>query len=283
MNARLRARSLLFIIVVIVGVTVVVVIVSVQPRFELDLRTPRIITEAGKSEQDLDITSGGALIVRDGLGSTLTGRTTPQDVWYVYNPRNFDQVKVMYPQIVFRAVTPGDSINWSNYEVKLSIIPTEHVVSTSPEVDGTDGIYLFFHYQDQDNLYVAGLTKDGRIVIKRKGSSYYGLIAEQYIFEGVYHRNDNFITPFVGSTITLTGVIKNLDNGNVAITIKAQIIDSEGKIVLSRELSGEDRGDLVPQSNGVGVLGDPIRSGRAGIRLDSIEALIAEFRVGPSG
>ncbi len=277
-----RLTLLLFIIALVVILLAAYFLISSYPNFTFDLKNSRIIIESQNSDTDLDITSGGALIIENGYATTLTGETTPSDIWYIKNQRNNDLVKQKYPQIVFRAITPKASINWSNYKVTLELIPSKNFKSDSPEVDGTDGIYLFLYYHDQDNLYVGGISKDGRIIIKRKSDSFYGLIAERYIFKGSYNPNDNLINPFIEAKIILTATIKNKANNEVEITIDVQIFDKNGDLKVSQSIIGIDDGRLISQDDIQILFGNPTNSGKAGIRLDSIEAKILKFHVEPN-
>lgn len=263
-----RKRVFVSVVVVLAVVSIYLWINRPQARFTLDLGSPRMIIEAGNSSNDLDVTSGGALIIKQNQAFTLTGETTSTDPWYLSNGGNNDEDKRRYPQIVFRAITPPISRQWANYQVSLSLTPTKHIVSKSLEVDGTDGVFLFMYYQDQDNLYVGGITKDGRMFIKQKVHGSYHLIVEEHIFEGKYHPNANLISPFERATILLRGRVENKEGKKVSITMHVQIRDVTGKLVFSHTLVGIDKKGF-------------FSSGRAGFRLDSIEGIINEFSVEP--
>jgi len=257
--------------------------------FTLDLETPRIIIEGDGSETDLELTSGGAFIIENGVAKTLQGSTKLDDPWYFANKDDEDLVKREMPQIVFRAVTPEISEAWANYNMEMVITPTKHVTSDSPEVDGTDGIDLFLNYHDQYNLYVAYLTKDGRMMIKRKSvpegktedDAIYSLMAEKQVFDNArtYKTNDNFITPFAGATFDFNASVQNLENGSVEIILQVDIYDPEGTLTFTDRIAGLDDGSLADEDGSGLLAGKPNSNGRAGIRLDSIEAIIEKFEV----
>jgi hypothetical protein len=237
------------------------------PMFKFNTSKDRLIIANHASSSDLVVTSGGSIVVSHGVASTLVGPSP---------------IGVNSLQMVFRAITPQSSHDWTDYQVSVWLIPTRHMISDSREVDGTDGIYVFMHYEDQDNLYVAGISKDGRIFIKRKttlvdGTTVYGLIAQETIFSGTYVQNGNLITPFEGAHIHLLAKIVNTRDGSVQISVTVEIYQN-GELVLSHQLDGVDAGQLSAQGTGQ-ALGEPLLHGRAGLRLDSIEAIILDFTV----
>lgn len=278
----MKIRIATAIIVVIVGVGLgLAVILQARPLFALDTATPRVILENQSSPNDVEVTSGGALVVVNGIASTLTGQAEAGEPWY--KPDQTDLDKRLYPQIVFRMLAPQHSIAWADYEIVTEIVPIRDLPRVSSAGDGTDGIHLLLHDKDPNNLYTAGITKDGRLSIKRKiqfpdGTIAYASLAEARIFEGEYSPGGNLITPFEEAKIVMRSSIRDIAFDSVAITLTVEVYNLDGSLAISRQLTGVDDGQLLSQGTRL-PMGPPILFGRPGLRLDAMEAKILSFVV----
>ena len=64
-------------------------------------------------------------------------------------------------------------------------------LSESPNRNVSNGVLLMSSYQDQYNLYYAGLRVDGTAIIKKKRNGEYTTLAQEKIFPGEYGRSSN--------------------------------------------------------------------------------------------
>ncbi|MDQ3099585.1 MAG: hypothetical protein M3Q44_07625 [bacterium] len=261
--------------------------------FEFDINTPRDILEGegGDSLGQWWLTSGGVLHIKEGVLQTPDRDTTKDDRWYHANANSSDPAKITKPEIVNRGFSAdSESESWSDYSITTIITPTENMVTTSPEVDGTDGIDLFIYAALKRNTnggldyntYVAYLTKDGRIMIKKRyvnesGEILYGLIAERKLLKGTYVKGQSLIP--IGHPILLRASAQS-DNGSTEIAFLVDIPPFEGFNGVSGAVGGIDDGNLRDEEGGKGM-GAAYNKGRAGLRTDSLRWDLNSFTVTP--
>ena len=129
----------------------------------------------------------------DGLIADNYGINDPLGKWDVTSQRFYSINHQGYTNSpVFRAVTYQSDFN----DVDVS----SDMMRTNTGIEDYDGLQLFFRYKDANNLYVAGLRKDGQLHLKRKYRKKYTTLAlVPYVtVPGVFY---NFRIVAVGGSI----------------------------------------------------------------------------------
>jgi hypothetical protein len=118
------------------------------------------------------LNSGGRLIISQGIGMTIQGELPFGDRWqFMYalsNPADTD--RGYHPQNLFRLITKH---YWENIIQETYFRMDHDNHSNSPNKNESNGLLLFSRYEDEDNLYYAGLRVDGNAVIKKKVNGKY--------------------------------------------------------------------------------------------------------------
>lgn len=240
--------------------------------FLYTFNSPGTLVEAGSMGESSSpyfyLNSGGKFTIKNGIGSTIKNDLLVNDVTrLLYSTANaLDTDGGSNPQNLFRLLTKE---TWQNANTKLSFRITDQNLSDSPNRDGHNGVLIMNRYQDQDNLYYAGVRNDGEAIIKKKIGGKYHTLASVQIFgtEGQYDRES---APSMLPLNRWTGLkteVYNLSNGAVRI-----------RLLLDRENDGSYVSILAADDNGVG--GAPfLKDGHAGIRTDFMDVEFDNFRI----
>lgn len=215
------------------------------------------------------VSSGGRMVIQNGIGSTLAGTMPTNDpahkAYAKVNPLDTDGGK--HPQNTFRLVTKSV---WGNADQRIAFRITNQNLTNTPNRDGYSGIFLMNRYADKDNLYYAGIRDDGQAIIKKKiGGKYYTLGSVQVFGKkGQYHKTKNpSLLPSQHWMGMKSRVVNNAD-GSATITL-----------MLDYDATGAWKTVLSAKDTGVGgkVLSE---AGHGGLRTDykDVEFDNFEFR-----
>lgn len=136
------------------------------------------------------LNSGGRVYTDGSRLKSIQGSLPANDYWRLAyaaaNARDTDNG--YHPQNLLRLLT---RTKWQNSDQKIYAVINKYNLSASPERYNPNGILLFSHYVDSNNLYYAGVRVDGDVVIKKKVGGRYYTLAEKKYFAGTYDRNTN--------------------------------------------------------------------------------------------
>ena len=245
----------------------------VQSPFVYDFHEGRIIKEATSIDRSKDpywwLNSGGEVIIQGGAGKTIQGELSNLSEWrFTYslsNPRDTDNGS--HPQNIFRLITRS---TWGNFEQQVYAKINAVNLSESAERDMWDGILLIHRYQDQDNLYYAGIRVDGNVVIKKKVKGVYYTMALDPVFGGAtYNRtgSPNLIPEHQWIGVKTT--IKTNPIGTVSL-----------QVFLDENRTGEWKLVSTATDDGFSYQGKAFtEEGYAGIRTDFMDAEFDDFKI----
>lgn len=215
------------------------------------------MAESASSEWWLN--SGGLFDDEGNGGSTVQGDISSGSRWKAAyaasSPTDTDGGE--HPQNLFRLIrrqilrNPHEEMTFEIHGLNLS---------KSSNRNESNGVLLFSHYLDGDNLYYAGVRVDGNAVIKKKRRGIYATLAITKIYPGAYRRNGNPNLIPVNQPIALAS--DTIVNGDGSVTVRLSV---GGRVVLE----AVDRGAL----NGP-ALRDP---GYVGIRTDFMDIAFQGF------
>lgn len=118
------------------------------------------------------LSSGGQILIRDGVGQTINGdlpvNTRWREIYRRTNPRDTDSGR--HPQNLLRLHTRQ---TWKNFTQEIRVKINKVWSSESPNRNESNGVFLLHRYQNSDNLYYAGLRVDHNAVIKKKKDGVY--------------------------------------------------------------------------------------------------------------
>jgi hypothetical protein len=142
---------------------------------------------------------------------------------------------------------------WTDISQQASLYINKQNVSLSTERDAWSGILFFDRYQDQNNLYYAGMRDDGHVVIKKKKNGNYTTLKETAYFPGTYNRNTKPTLLPMGKWIGLKSEIKTNINNSVTISV---YIDNNntGSWVLAATVT--DSNNPILSAGYIGIRGD---------------------------
>lgn len=215
------------------------------------------------------LNSGGRVYFDKDIIRTIQGDLPDDDYWRLrYRDSNPTETDDGYhPQNIFRLVTR------TQYEEPVQSMYfkiNRYILSDDEHRASPNGVLIFQHYLDGDNLYYAGLRVDGQAVIKKKTKGVYYTMAYEPVFtESEYDRDTN---PNLLPTDTWLGIkteLQNLESGAVQI-----------KLYMDKDKSGN--WELVVEATDNGSLfgGAPItESGYAGIRTDFMDVEFKGYSV----
>jgi hypothetical protein len=179
-------------------------------RLNMEHRTLQETSSPGESQHAFWwLNSGGYYFEKKDHSHTLLGQLPEGDKWQVVhagnNPRDTDNGR--RPQNIFRLLSKETYTNFSQ-EVYFNIAWID--LSESELRAGDNGVLLFSCYQDQANLYYAGIRVDGHPVIKKKvGNTYHTLAYPARVFPGAnYHRDTNPNLLPLGTWIGLRSTVR---------------------------------------------------------------------------
>jgi hypothetical protein len=210
------------------------------------------------------LNSGGRFHL-DGQGATIQGSLPAGDHWrLLYAARNpLDTDNGHHPQNLFRLITRS---RWGSARQQVYFWIRRDNLSASPNRNGSNGLFLINRYQDEDNLYYAGIRVDGAAVIKKKIGGVYHTMAYQRVFTGpAYNRASN----------------PNLLPKNVWVGLTAEVLNqSDGTVRIRFHVNpGGDAWNLVFDVIDDGVrFGPPLRqSGYGGLRTDFMDVEVEHY------
>ena len=157
---------------------------------------PWALEEAGSmarsASPDWWVNSGAWLFSGEGIGSTVLGTLGADDPWRLeYADSNPVDTDGGYrPQNVFRVLRRKLS---SDFAQQLRFRIRRVNPSDSPNRNATNGVLLFLRYQNEDNLYYAGIRVDGAIVLKKKLLGRYTTLASRRLYgREPYDRDERY-------------------------------------------------------------------------------------------
>lgn len=214
------------------------------------------------------LTSGALFTIQGGVGRTLQGRlpdNDPQRLRYAqYNSEHSGGG--YYPQNIFRLVTRQ---SFRNTRQMVNFWMSAYNPLATTDRDASDGVLFFTGYQNEDNLYYAGLRVDGQVVIKKKINGNYYTLAIAPVISGTYNRTSNPNLIPTGRWIGMrTDTITNAD-GSVTINVYLDL-NNTGTYTLA--LTATDRNGAyggAPFSNG----------GMGGIRSDYMDLTFSNYQL----
>jgi hypothetical protein len=217
--------------------------------------TAGTLEEAGREQDSQNrcwwLNSGAYLYWANGQARTIEGRLPTNDPWQKRYEKSssLDTQGGYEPQNIFRLVRRGV---WQNLDQQVYFQIQRFSTSTSPNRNESNGLLLFNHYQDANNLYYAGLRVDGTAVIKKKQ-------------QGLY------------TTLAQTPVLKNLPL-NHWLGIRTVIKQTNEAVQLDLFLDLDGNGQWRPVI-GVEDKDRPIFKGAAGIRTDFMDVNFKDYRI----
>ena len=224
-----------------------------------------VLEEAGQMSEsaspDFWLNSGAMFFFGGGFGRTIQGELPANDRWRLLyaqsNPTDTDGG--FHPQNLLRLVTRRTFQSLSQ-RVRFRI--RKDNLSSSPNRNASNGVLLFEHYQDQDNLYYAGIRVDGAAIVKKKVRGTYFTLGTQPVFPGRYDRNRNPNLIPEDREIELRSEIR-VDSGE---TVRIQLF-VDGGLVLEAVDDGSRFG-------GAAI----VQAGLAGIRSDFMDVEFTDYR-----
>jgi len=211
--------------------------------------------------------SGGQMIFAQGVGGTNRGalsETSPWRLTYaVSNPVDTDNG--YHPQNIFRLLTKD---RWRNFRQEVYAFIAGENASASPNRNESNGIFLFNRYQDQNNLYYAGVRVDGAVVIKKKlAGRYYQLAYAPYFQSSLAQTGPHNLLP-LGTWLGLRTEVTTLPDHAVRIVLS---LDPAGTGHWQPVLSAVDDG----RQFGPAI----VRKGSGGLRTDFMDVVFRDFRM----
>lgn len=230
-----------------------------------------ILAETGKRNESSSryfwVSSGGRMLMKSGIGSTILGKLTADDPTRVlYGKMNpLDTDNGYQPQNTFRLVSSSE---WGNAEtsVRFNIVRTN--LTATPNRDGYSGVFLMGRYSDQYNLYYIGIRHDGLAVIKKKIKGTYYTLATAQVFgdKATYHKTTNANMIPIEKWMSLKGTFENLPDGSVRIT---GYLAKDGTNSFTKIVTALD----------TGTGGSPLFKGASGLRTDYMDVQFDDFTV----
>ena len=215
------------------------------------------------------VNSGGLLVIENGIASTLIGRlptgSTLQERYVGKAERTDGGFR---PQNIFRLLTIE---KWKDTSIELVFRVVGTDSTPSIERTASNGILLFGRYQDQDNLYYAGIRVDGYLMIKKKKDGEYKTLALQKVFDGTYdkEKTPNLIPQ--NKWMRLRAVYSNVRSELVDIEVS---IDTDNDGEFDSETVVLDRGQFF------GNFDTPYtQEGHAGIRTDFMDVEFSDYSI----
>lgn len=230
------------------------------------------LEEAGSMEESADadwwLNSGAYLYYNGNTAATIQGELPDKDPWrlryFKSNPTETDNG--YHPQNIFRLITRS---KWQSYVQQAYYKINRYILSPDPRRQPSNGLLLFNHYQDGNNLYYTGLRVDGFAVIKKKIGGTYFTIATRQVLPGKYDRER---TPNLIPTDTWIG-IRSIVSTGADRAVHIQVFSDIGR-------TGQWALMLETEDNSQRYGGDPIsQSGYAGIRIDFMDVEFSDYSI----
>lgn len=209
------------------------------------------------------LSSGGRLHIH-GTGDTIHDELPANDYWRLLYAANnpVDTDAGYHPQNLFRLVTRS---RWGSFRQQVHFRIDQDNLSASPNRNASNGVFLMNRYQDQYNLYYAGVRVDGAAVIKKKKQGTYYTLAYRKLFPGAYDRDSSPSLLPKDTWMGITSEVLNRADGSVRIRFHV------------------DRGDgvwtLVFDTTDAGVYGGSpiVQAGHGGLRADFMDVAFETY------
>ncbi|MES2416179.1 MAG: Ig-like domain-containing protein [Patescibacteria group bacterium] len=230
------------------------------------------VEEAGSMTESASgifwVSSGGRLTVNNAIADTIQGDLPTTDNWYsVYLASNsIDTDAGLHPQNIFRLVTKNV---WKDATQDLYFKINKLNLSTSPNRNASNGIFMMSRYVDSNNLYYTGIRVDGYAVLKKKINGTYFTMASARVFDGTYNHDT---MPNLLPTNTWVGFkTETINNSNGGVDINIYI-DKTGDGTWIKVLSSTD--------NNTSYGGNSfINAGYAGLRTDFMDVSFKSYEL----
>ena len=214
---------------------------------------------AESASSDFWLNSGGEFFFAGGFGHTIEGDLPASDRWHQAYARSssVDTDGGSHPQNLFRLVTRR---TFREVAQDLTFTIRRYNASGSPNRNQSNGVLLFQHYQDGDNLYYAGVRVDGAAVVKKKLAGSYYTLGLAPVYLGAYDRAQapNLIPE--GRPINLHTDTRTNSDQSVSVSLSVD-------------------GSAVLEVHDAGIGGAPIaEAGFAGIRTDFMDVDFESYR-----
>jgi hypothetical protein len=242
--------------------------VSWQDTFSVD----RVVEEAGNINESSDphwwVNSGGQFIVQGGSAKTIQGESPSDAEWHKRyqedNPEDTDNGA--HPQNIFRLVQRQ---TWHNLTQSAYFRINHDNLSSSPNRNESNGLFLMNRYVDGQTLYYTGIRVDGAAVVKKKVNGTYVTLAYKPVFSGgAYNHDTNPNAIPHGSWIGLKAEVKDVANGAVSIKLYYTLGQSDDwKLVIDVIDTGKTGGAVISAT------------GNAGIRTDFMDVDFSDYRI----
>lgn len=243
---------------------------AIEQSFLYNFDFPGVLHESGKPNESSSpywwLDSGGELIIENGIGKTMQGLSDKSNKWYKEylkeNPTDTDQG--LHPQNIFRLISKNE---WKNFSQQIYFYINGDNLSSSPNRNESNGLFLFSRYVDSNNLYYAGIRVDGTAVIKKKINSVYFTLSQKAIIAGsAYDR----------------GLNPNLLPKNTWIGVKMETYnDKFGRVNIRIYVDLENSGNWKYTTEAIdeGINSGPIISNiaPAGIRTDFMDVYFSDY------
>ncbi len=203
--------------------------------------------------------SGGKLLIRGGVGSTIQGELRADDSWRkVYATTNAtDTDNGAHPQNVFRLVSRKE---WRNPSVEAGFRISATHQSSSPNRNESNGIFIMSRYIDSENLYYAGVRVDGHAVIKKKVNGVYTTLAQTTFIPGTYR----------GASLLPQ---------NTWIHLRSETHTKDGAVTVTLSIRGSDTAPWDTLLTAIDNNAPITKSARIGLRTDFMDALFSPISV----
>lgn len=247
---------------------------EVHSHFFYGFETESLLPESGKMNESWSpyfwVNSGALLIIENGVGRTIKGTLPVSSPWVASYAQLYgvDTLNGTQPQNVFRLLTRKE---WEVFQQQIYVRITDIHTPKSPNVNTSNGIFLYSRFQNGDNTYYAGIRVDGALVIKKKYNGDYYTLAEKQIYPYPPGKDASSIRNLIPlrKWIGLKTIITTNAIGTVSIKL---FIDLENNGVWASVLEAADDG----KSYGGNAIVVP---GYAGIRTDFMDVEFDNYKI----
>ena len=165
------------------------------------------------------LNSGAVFSMEDSVGETLQGELSLLSKWRELYEKSdsIDTEGGLYPQNLFRLINKS---KWQDVRTSVDVSISSYRLSSSPNRNGTNGVFLIARYIDANTLYLAGIRTDGTAVIKRKLNGVYRTLGSVWFNPNAIHSyssDSNFLP--MGNWFGLAMEVKNGEDGEVHIKL----------------------------------------------------------------
>jgi hypothetical protein len=213
--------------------------------FYYTFNSPGTLREAPTAGQSSSpyfwLKSGGALVIKDGIGATISGALPGGALRTAYAKRlAVSSDDGTHPQNLFLLLTKA---SYTDASASVFVERTADNLAAPENRHAYNGESLVARYMDADTYYYAGIRADGDVVIKKKTGGVYRTLAEKPLFPGSYTAQSPDLIPlnrWIGLKLDVetigSGVSLSLftDVGNTGSwKLAASATDSENPITAS--------------------------------------------------